>query len=76
MEHKTQFSQFYEAFGNYSPGGVSVNGVSYLDRSKLCRWPNWREIVDELNKQGIIAASRLEVLEHEEYEKLFPSLAQ
>lgn len=71
MEHKTQFSQFYEAFGNYSPGGVNIGGVSYLNKTVLeSRWPRWQGIVDKLNEEGIIAASELRVVTEEEYNKL------
>ncbi len=67
MEHKTQFSQFYEAFGNYSPGGVTEDNVSYLDESTLDHWPNWREIVDSLNSAGVIGADRVEAVPHGVY---------
>ncbi len=66
------FKQFYEAFGNYSPGGFRYNNIDYIKLSSAEKAPvNWREALMRLNSVPIIGgATEVRVIPDEEYEEL------
>ena len=73
QEPKTQFQQFYNAFGA-SPGGLTSNRIAYLSRTnaeKYCRNADgWEAVVERLNSGEIIAADKVRVVDDDEYERI------
>ena len=69
---KNQFQQIYEAFG-FSPGGFTQDNIAYLpeDGEYGCsRNPDWKNIIDKLNADGVISAEKIVVVSLKTYEKL------
>jgi hypothetical protein len=62
----TSFSQIYEAFDNYSPGGIvkNVEGerILFLKKSDVEIRPNWIEIITKLNTNILIGIDKIEVV--------------
>ena len=65
---KTQFEQFYKAYG-FSPGGINLRNTAFICEDVfLNRQVDWERVTKDLNQQELIACEKVRVVSREEFD--------